>query len=314
MPTFLDSAERGIQESMRYTVKAGSTVELKCSYKSNLASMVWTFNNKSLRLTPPKYIVSNALIILDVTESDAGTYQCWSQEIVMNKVFSQLVIKHVLEIEKPPPPPLIPTTSPPPPLVRTEGIIETTRFYTVQREKTTKTTIAPITTTSVGGVPSLSNKIATPTVSLFEVFSSIPNVEMGKALYLSNNNDCSLLIILVIVFFLLFVMLLTYNCYKGFLPDTCLKYRATVFSGKKKSPSSLKDCEQGLKETLVEKVCPENQCSGTPKAPHDTGYETDADCGNGNITHKEDQMTDEMEKDQPFDVKCEIKYADSDGD
>ncbi|KAM9329250.1 semaphorin-4D [Gastrophryne carolinensis] len=308
-----DSAGKGIQESVRYTVKAGSTLELQCSYKSNLASVVWTFNNEPLILAPPKYIVKSALIILHVSESDAGIYQCWSQENVMNKVFSQLVIEHTLEIEKPPPAPLT-TTASPALAAQTEKLPEPTRFFTIQREKTTKTTIAPIATTSMGAVTSLSDKIATPTVSLVEIFSSISEVEVGKALYLSNNNDCSLLIILVLVFFLLFVMLLTYNCYKGFLPDTCLKYRNAVFSGRKKAPPSLKDCEQGLKETLVEKVCPGNQCSGTPKAPHDTGYETDADCGNGNITHKEDQMPEEMEKDQPFDVKCEIKYADSDGD
>lgn len=155
--------------------------------------------------------------------------------------------------------------------------------------------------------------MTTPTVYVSqEVFSSLPNVE--KALYLTKNNDSSLLIILVIVFFLLFFILLTYNCYKGFLPDTCLKYRSAVLSSKKKSPPSLKDCEQGLKETLVEKGCTENQTSGTVKAPPDTGYETDAECGNGNITHKEDETTEEKETDQPFDVKCEIKYADSDGD
>lgn len=314
-PTFLDSADKGIQESKSYTVKAGSTVEMKCSYKSNLASVVWKFNKEIISVAPPKYIVNSALIIFNVTESDAGTYQCWSQELVMNKAFSQLVIKHVLELEKTPPPMI--STTPPPPPTRMEGIMETTRLYKVKKEKTTKmsmsTSTPPIVTTSVGGVTYLNSKMTTPTVSVSEeVFSSLPNVE--KALYLTNNNDCSLLIILVIVFFLLFFILLTYNCYKGFLPEACLKYRSAVLSSKKKSPPSLKDCEQGLKETLVEKGCTENQCSGTVKAPPDTGYETDADCGNGNITHKEDETTEEKEKDQPFDVKCEIKYADSDGD
>ncbi|KAM5191875.1 semaphorin-4D [Mantella aurantiaca] len=311
-----DSADKGIQESKSYTVKAGSTVEMKCSYKSNLASVVWKFNNEIFSVAPPKYIVNGALIILNVTESDAGTYQCWSQELVMNKVFSQLVIQHVLELElAKTPPPMISTT--PPPSTRMEGIMETTRLYQVKKEKTTKmstsTSTPLIVTTSVGGVTYLNSKITTPTVSVLEeAVSSLPNVE--KALYLTNNNDCSLLIILVIVFFLLFFILLTYNCYKGFLPDACLKYRSAVLSSKKKSPPSLKDCEQGLKETLVEKGGTENQCSGTVKAPPDTGYETDADCGNGNITHKEDETTEEKEKDQPFDVKCEIKYADSDGD
>ncbi|CAI9539829.1 unnamed protein product [Staurois parvus] len=309
-----DSADKGIQESKQYTVKAGSTIEMKCSYKSNLASVVWTFNNESVSMAPPKYIVNSALIIFNVTESDAGIYQCWSQELVMKKVFSQLVIKHVLKIEKTPPPMTSTTASP---STRMEGMMETTRLYKVKKEKTTKMSTSasttPIVTTSVGGMTYLNNKMTTPTVFVSEeVFSSLPNVE--KALYLTNNNDCSLLIILVIVFFLLFFILLIYNCYKGFLPDACLKYRSAMLSSKKKSPPSLKDCEQGLKETLVEKGCTEKQSSGTGKAPPDTGYETDAECGNGNITHKEDETTEEKETDQPFDVKCEIKYADSDGD
>lgn len=293
---------------MRYKVKAGSTVELKCSYKSNLASVFWTFNNKTLKINPPKYLLHSTLIILNVTEWDAGTYQCWSQEVVMDKVFSQVVLKHDLEIERTP----LPLTSTTQPTTRREETIATTRFYTIAKEKTTKVSTTQAVTTVVG-VTHINNKV-TPTVSLMEVFSSMTDVGVGKALYLTNNGDCSLLIILVIVFFLLFLLLLTYNCYKGFLPATCLKYRNAVLHGKKKSPLNVKDCEQGVKETLVEKVCTENQRGGTPKAPHDTGYETEPDCGNGNITHKEDETTAETEKDQPFDVKCDMKYADSDGD
>lgn len=304
-----DSADKGIRESMRYKVKAGSTVELKCSYKSNLASVFWTFNNETLRISPPKYLLSSALIILNVSEWDAGTYQCWSQEVVMDKVFSQVVMKHDLEIERTP----LSLTSTTQSTTRREETMETTRFYTIAKEKSTKMSTTQAVTTFVG-VTHTNNKV-TPTVSLMEVFSSIPDVGVGKALYLTNNSDCSLLIILAIVFFFLFVLLLTYNCYKGFLPATCLKYRDAMLHGKKKTPLNLKDCEQGVKETLVEKVCPENQCGVTQKAPHDTGYETEPDCGNGNIPHKEDETTTaETEPDQPFDVKCEIKYADSDGD
>lgn len=295
-------------------MKAGSTVEMKCSYKSNLASVVWKFNNEIFSVVPPKYIVNSALIILNVTESDAGTYHCWSQELVMNKVFSHLVVKHVLELQKTPSP-VSGTTLPP--STRMEGIMEATRLYKMTKAKTTKvstsTSTTPVVTTPVVGITYLNHKISTPTVSVLEEsVSALPNVE--KALFLTNNNDSSLLIILVIVFFLLFFTLLTYNCYKGFLPDACLKYRSALLSSKKKSPPSLKDCEQGLKETLVEKGCTDTQCSGPVKAPPDTGYETDADCGNGDITLKEDETTEEKEKDQPFDVKCEIKYADSDGD
>ncbi|XP_063769768.1 semaphorin-4D isoform X2 [Pseudophryne corroboree] len=304
-----DTTDKGIWESMTYSVKEGSSVELKCSYKSNLASVVWTFNNENLKMKPPKYhLLHNALFIFSVSESDAGIYQCWTEESVMDKVFSQLVIKHVLELKKTPLP--LPSTAHPP--THREGLIETTRLYTIAKEKTTKTSTTQAATTSTG-VTHLNNKVTTHMVSLTEVFESSPDVGMGKALYLSNTNDCSPLIILVIVFFLLFISLLIYNCYKGFLPAKCLKYRDNVRPGKK-TPLNVKDCEQGVKETLVEKGCTENQSGGLPKAPHDTGYETEPDCRNGTITHKDDDTIEETEKDQPFDVNCEIKYADSDGD
>ncbi|XP_040272886.1 semaphorin-4D isoform X1 [Bufo bufo] len=303
-----DSADKGIRESMRYTVKAGSTVELKCSYKSKLASVFWTFNNETLKISLPKYLLHSTLVIFNVAEGDAGTYQCWSQEVILDKVFSQVVMTHHLAIERTP----LPLTSTTQSTTRREETMKTTRFYTIAKEKTTKMSTTQAMTPFVG-VTHFNNKI-TPTESLIEVFSSMSDVGVGKALYLTNNNDCSLLIILVIVFFFLFLLLLTYNCYKGFLPATCLKYRDAMVHSKKKTPLNMKDCEQGVKETLVEKVCTENQCGGTQKAPQDTGYETEPDCSNGNITHKEDEMTSETEKDQPFDVKCEIKYADSDGD
>ncbi|XP_069618321.1 semaphorin-4D isoform X1 [Ranitomeya imitator] len=304
-----DSADKGIRESMRYKVKAGSTVELKCSYKSNLASVFWTFNNETLKIIPPKYLMHGTLIILNVTELDAGSYQCWSQEVVTDKVFSQVVMKQELEIVMTPPLSLTSTTQSTTPR---EEVMETTRFYPISKEKTTTMSTTQAVTTFVG-LTHGKYKI-TPTESLMEVFSTMPDVGLGKALFLTDTNDCSLLIILVIVFFFLFILLLTYNCYKGFLPATCLKYRDAMLHSKKKTPLSLKDCEQGVKETLVEKACPENQCGGTKKAPQDISYETEPDCGNGDIPHKEDETTEEKELDQPFDVKCEIKYADSDGD
>ncbi|MEE6459677.1 hypothetical protein FKM82_000696 [Ascaphus truei] len=100
-----DSTDRGIQKSMMHNVKPGSTVELKCSHKSILASVVWKFKNESLKVKVPKYhLQENTLMIFNVAEVDAGVYHCLSRESVMNKEFSQVVAKHVLELKKMPPP------------------------------------------------------------------------------------------------------------------------------------------------------------------------------------------------------------------
>ena len=39
---------------------------------------------------------------------------------------------------------------------------------------------------------------------------------------------------------------------------------------------------------------------------HDTGYETEPDCGNGQLQARDAQVPRET-KDKPFDVKCELK-------
>ncbi|MEE6459668.1 hypothetical protein FKM82_000696 [Ascaphus truei] len=307
-----DSTDRGIQKSMMHNVKPGSTVELKCSHKSILASVVWKFKNESLKVKVPKYhLQENTLMIFNVAEVDAGVYHCLSRESVMNKEFSQVVAKHVLELKKMPPP----SVSTAQPSTQTEGNTDTTQVYTVAMERSTDETSTTQIVTALA-VTNVSSKILTSTASLTEIFSAIPDVQLRKALYLTESNDFSLFIFLFLFFFVLFVCLLTYNCYKGFLPEQCLKYRSALLPGKKTPPSpDFKDCEQGVKETLVEQSCPPNQYSTLPKASRDTGYETEPDCGNGRIPHKKgSEKIEEEEKDQPFDVKCELKYADSDGD
>ncbi|OXB62588.1 hypothetical protein ASZ78_009373 [Callipepla squamata] len=66
-----------------------------------------------------------------------------------------------------------------------------------------------------------------------------------------------------------------------------------------------------VKETLVEQGSVSHQSGEQPKPAHDTGYETEPDCGNGQLQARDVQAPREA-KDKPFDVKCELKYADSD--
>ncbi|KAM4808876.1 semaphorin-4D isoform 1-T1 [Rhinophrynus dorsalis] len=308
-----DSADQGIQKSKLYKVKPGGMVELKCHQKSKLASVVWKFNNENLMIKLPKYhLLENALVILNVTEPDTGNYSCFSQELVMNEKFSQLLIKHVLELEKLPTP-LVSTTQASTP---TEAKTTTTRVFTIAMELSTgKTTTSTTQATTSVTVSNISRKTLTSTPSLVDILSNVPEVQVEKALYFTKSSDCSRLIFLILLFAILFASLLMYNCYKGFLPDKCLKFRSAMLPSKKKAPPNFKDCEQGLKENLVDQKFPHNLYVEAPKLPHDTGYETEPDRSNGTIPHKEDtEKTEEKEDDQPFDVKCDLKYADSDGD
>nr|XP_032628269.1 semaphorin-4D isoform X2 [Chelonoidis abingdonii] len=89
------------ENSLQHTFKHGSTAELKCSQKSNLAQVVWKFKDDVLKVESPKYrLLEKALLIFNLSEGDSGVYQCLSEEKVKNKKFSQVVAKHVLELKK----------------------------------------------------------------------------------------------------------------------------------------------------------------------------------------------------------------------
>ncbi|CAN8220132.1 unnamed protein product [Coccothraustes coccothraustes] len=89
------------ENPVQHTFKHGSTAELKCSQKSNLAQVVWKFKDDVLRVESPKYrLLEKALLIFNLSEGDSGVYQCLSEEKVKNKKFSQVLAKHVLELKK----------------------------------------------------------------------------------------------------------------------------------------------------------------------------------------------------------------------
>lgn len=131
------------------------------------------------------------------------------------------------------------------------------------------------------------------------------------------SSDNRLLMSLLLFLFVLFLCLFSYNCYKGYLPGQCLKFRSALLLAKKKPKSDFSDLEQSVKETLVEPGSFSQQNGDQPKPALDTGYETEQDTITSKVpTDREDsQRIDELSaRDKPFDVKCELKFADSDAD
>ncbi|XP_027730414.1 semaphorin-4D isoform X3 [Vombatus ursinus] len=300
-----------------YLLHFGGTAELKCSQKSNLAQVIWKFQNGVLKVESPKYrLVGKALLIFNLSEGDSGVYQCLSEEKVKNKKFSQVIAKHVLEVKK-----ISHTTTVSPTLTaaQTEGkgiapkkSDMTTKGPTAQ---TSAMSVMWVTTSSIVTQPS--NPVLTSTVSEPQIIiQSVPEVHSEKSLYLKSN-DNRFLMFLFLFFFVLFLCLFSYNCYKGYLPELCLKFRSVMLLGRKKTKSDFSDCEQSVKETLVEQGSFSHQNGEQPKLALDTGYETEQDTITSKMqTDREDsQKIDDLPiKDKPFDVKCELKYADSDAD
>ncbi|KAM6302911.1 semaphorin-4D-like [Podargus strigoides] len=259
------------ENSLQHTFKLGSTAELKCSQKSNLAQVVWKFKDNVLRVESPKYrLLEKALLIFNLSEGDSGVYQCLSEEVVKNKKFSQVLAKHVLELKK------------------------------IQHTTVGPTTPAVLVTKPIG-------RVLSSAASNTELFNSIPDAVPEKTMFLNSNDN------FLLMFLFLFLCLLSYNCYKGYLSGWCLKFRSIMLLGKKKTKSDFSDCEQSVKETLVEQGSVSHQSGEQPKPAHDTGYETEPDCGNGQLQPGDSQASREA-KDKPFDVKCELKYADSDAE
>ncbi|EOB03740.1 Semaphorin-4D, partial [Anas platyrhynchos] len=299
---YFDVPDKVRENSLQHTFKHGSTAELKCSQKSNLAQVVWKFKDDVLRVESPKYrLLEKALLIFNLSEGDSGVYQCLSEEKVKNKKFSQVLAKHVLELKKVQHTTAGPTVAAAP----TEGNSDVPKVSAVSTEgstaQTSTTQIVPVTTARI---TKPIGPVLTSAASNTELFNSIPDAVPEKTMFLKSN-DNFLLMFLFLFFFILFLCLLSYNCYKGYLPGQCLKFRSVMLLGKKKTKSDFSDCEQSVKETLVEQGSVSHQSGEQPKPAHDTGYETEPDCGNGQLQPGE-------AKDKPFDVKCELKYADSD--
>ncbi|XP_027629937.1 semaphorin-4D, partial [Tupaia chinensis] len=297
----------------QHFLKHGGTAELRCSQRSNLAQVVWTFQNGVLKAESPKYGLTGRkhLLIFNLSEGDSGVYQCLSEERVRNRTISQVVAKHLLEVKVLSRTPVVPTL----PATRTEGSPDVARVSAASPQGSSPPATA-VRATSPGAVTPSPKPAPTSTSCKPEiVFNTVPELHAEKTMYLKSS-DNRLLMSLFLLFFVLSLCLFCYNCYKGYLPGQCLKLRSALLLGKK-SKADFSDCEQVVKETLVEPASFSQQDGEQPRPALDTGYETEQDTIASKVpTDREDsqRLDDLPTRDKPFDVKCELKFADSDAD
>lgn len=314
MHIYFDVPDRVKESYRQHFFKHGGTAELRCSLKSNLARVVWTFQDGLLKAESPKYGLMGRknLLIFNLSEGDSGVYQCLSEERVRNKTVSQVVAKHILEVKVVPRTPAAPTLQ----ATQTEGSRITPKASPASTPGSSPPT-PPVRATSAGAVTPPPK--AAPTSTSCEpkiVINTVPQLHSEKTMYLKSS-DNRLLMSLFLFIFVLFLCLLSYNCYQGYLPGQCLTFRSALLLGKKKPKSDFSDLEQSVKETLVEPASFSQQNGEQPKPALDTGYETEQDTITSKVpTDREDsQKIDELSaRDKPFDVKCELKFADSDAD
>ncbi|XP_051703359.2 semaphorin-4D isoform X1 [Oryctolagus cuniculus] len=308
--------DKGKESFRQHFFKHGGTAELRCSHKSNLARVVWKFQNGVLKAESPKYglVGRRHLLIFNLSEGDSGVYQCLLEERVRNKTVSQVVAKHVLEVKLLPRTPAAPTS----PVAHSESGSRVAPKVSVAATQGSSPPTPTVRATSPGATtpaparPAATDASCEPKI----VINTVPQLHSEKTLYLKSS-DNRLLMSLFLFFFVLCLCLFSYNCYHGYLPGQCLKFRSALLLGKKKPKSDFSDLEQSVKETLVEPGSFSQQNGEQPKPALDTGYETEQDTLTSKVpTDREDsQRIDDLSaRDKPFDVKCELKFADSDAD
>ncbi|XP_027880673.1 semaphorin-4D isoform X3 [Xiphophorus couchianus] len=95
------------KDYQKVLVKPGSSAELPCVVKSNLAHVMWKSNNTLLdEASRFHFIGENGLLIYSVAPEDQGDYQCWSVEWApaAGKNFSRLLAGYTLKLDLPPRP------------------------------------------------------------------------------------------------------------------------------------------------------------------------------------------------------------------
>lgn len=331
---------RSPKDSKSVTVKPGSSAELPCLVSSNLAQVIWKANGSVLTEASRFHLVGeNGLLIYSVAPEDQGRYECWSIEWApgAGKNFSRLLAAYVLALEQPP--------RPPQPAVdvsaTTLGLQEAPE--TAEAAGNGKTERAPLTSALVPE-PSYTDAVQltsppqidaslTPPPSSTVKFQAKPHLpprsteprpdsQAPSAEYLQQNNSLALLF-LFLLFFLLFLAALAYNCYMQYLPAPCLRLRAALLGSHKSAHQpEYRACEAGLMEaSAAEKINMTeqptqngSQATQSLRALRDTGYETEPECGNGQIP-SHGFGSDSPSQDKPFDVDPEsqsIQYADAD--
>ncbi|XP_035847338.1 semaphorin-4D isoform X3 [Sander lucioperca] len=94
-----------LKDYQRVTVKPGSSAELPCLVRSNLAQVMWKSNGSVLTEASRFLLIGeNGLLIYSVAPEDQGHYECWSVEWApaAGKNFSRLLAGYVLTLDLPP--------------------------------------------------------------------------------------------------------------------------------------------------------------------------------------------------------------------
>lgn len=312
-------------------VRPGSSAELACSVRSNLAHVFWKFNNSILSDSPYFLLMADsALLIYSVVAENQGRYECWTVESAAGKNFTRLLASYNLYLELPEislassvesvdaPNPDLPTSR--------------TTTTTAPRGNNGKSNTAgpsPLTPSTLSSVPpppltrpaTTANVYATKADTKHYVPSESsdshnqgPEIKDPHAKYLQYDNSKALLF-LFLLFFLLFLCGLAYNCYMQYLPAPCLRLRTAVLGSQKKPQREYAACEAGLMDVVPDKR-DRSEPAHQNGALRDTGYETEPECGNGKIpSNSYEEDNDSTAKQGPFDINCEsqpIEFADAD--
>ncbi|XP_051906353.1 semaphorin-4D isoform X2 [Hippocampus zosterae] len=305
-----------LKDYRRVSVKPGSSAELPCLVRSNMAQVTWRSNGSLLtEASPFHFIRENGLLIYSAASVDQGLYECWSVEFVagVGKNFTRLLAGYVLTLEVP----QSASTHQSQEITRgVEGKVEADRVLT--------SAFAPPSFTPAVLLTSPSRSSLTPTGGTDQPPEQQvpPKSDAPEAEYLQRGNGTALLF-LFLLFFLLFLAAVAYNCYMQYLPAPCLRLRAALLGTHKKSDGARPEysaCEAGLMETpvvsdkIATKERPAQNGSQNLRALRDTGYETEPECSNGRVPSH--NFADESPTPQkPFDVDCEsqsIQFADAD--
>ncbi|XP_010904035.1 semaphorin-4D isoform X2 [Esox lucius] len=93
-----------VENYQRVKVKPGSSVELPCLIRSNMAVAVWKANGSLLTEASRFHLMGETgLLIYSVAPEDQGLYECWSLEWApaMRKNFSRILAGYILVLDVP---------------------------------------------------------------------------------------------------------------------------------------------------------------------------------------------------------------------
>ncbi|XP_051961822.1 semaphorin-4D-like isoform X2 [Xyrauchen texanus] len=91
-----------VEDYRQVAVKPGSSANLPCQVRSNLAQVMWKLDGNILNEASNFLLMGeNGLLIYSVTSKNQGRYECWSIEMGAGKNFTRLVAGYILRLDLP---------------------------------------------------------------------------------------------------------------------------------------------------------------------------------------------------------------------